>query len=265
MLFHLPTFHATLNPCPVGPAAFTPHPDGKFCGSCQRVVQDFSRSENPAADLAAARAASPDGRVCGSFRREQVAVPPVSNLSRRLRWFVIALVLVVGQGLTAHEAWAQVRRPVPRHYTTTKKPVKKQPAQVEIPDVTDGLVISGDAVPLPEKNLSTQTGDKVYTYVERMPQLPGGGGTQAIMAYIQKQAQWPKGTGMVDAEGRVFVSFVVSKDGLVRDVTIIKGIHPLLDAEAVRAVQTLPILVPGRQGGQSVAVGLTVPVTFSRK
>ena len=51
----LPTFNASLTPCPVGPAAFSAHEKGHFCGSCQHVVQDFSQSRNPVADLAAAR------------------------------------------------------------------------------------------------------------------------------------------------------------------------------------------------------------------
>jgi hypothetical protein len=114
MLLRLPTFHAAFSPCPVNPTnTFTPHEQGHFCGSCQRVVQDFSQSQNPVADLAAARAASPDGRVCGTFRREQVVVPAAPTLSRQMRWFVVALVLVVGQGLTAREALAQVRKPMP--------------------------------------------------------------------------------------------------------------------------------------------------------
>ena len=89
----LPTFNATLTPCPVGPAAFGAHEKGHFCGSCQRVVQDFSQSRNPVADLAAARAASADGRVCGRFSQAQATAPP--PLTQRLRWFLMALVLVV--------------------------------------------------------------------------------------------------------------------------------------------------------------------------
>ena len=47
----LPTFNATLRPCPVSPAEFAPHPQGNFCGQCQRVVHDFSQSHAPRADL----------------------------------------------------------------------------------------------------------------------------------------------------------------------------------------------------------------------
>lgn len=97
----LPLFNATLRPCPESPAAFRNHAQGWFYAGCQRVAHDFSRSANPEADLAA-----PDGRVCGSFRATQVQGPPL--LSRRLRWFLVALVLE--QGLLARSALAQVQR-----------------------------------------------------------------------------------------------------------------------------------------------------------
>lgn len=264
MLLHLPTFNATLNPCPVSPATFTPHAQGHFCGSCQRVVQDFSQSDNPLADLAAARASSPDGRVCGSFRREQVVVPPAPTLSRRLRWFLMALVLVVGQGLTAREALAQVRRPVPHKAGPLHKkhmPVaKKKPIEIE-DIIPDGEILGGitESVEVIEPVQPEST--RIYTYVEQMPQLPGGGGNKAIVDYIQQQLRWPKELRN-DTEGRVFVSFIVGKDGCVREARIVKGLDPLLDAETLRVVRALPIFTPGRQGGQSVAVSFTVPVSF---
>ena len=264
MLLQLPTFHATLSPCPVGPAAFTPHADGKFCSSCQRVVQDFSRSENPVADLAAARAASPDGRVCGSFRREQVMVPPAPTLSRRLRWFVLALVLVVGQGLTAREALAQVRKPVPhkvmphRKHVPVRKP-KHVPEQVPTEAYYQGGI--GSLMVMEETVLPLDS-TAVYTYVEQMPQLPGGGGNAAIVAYIQQRVRYPQAQYRTTVEGRVFASFIVGKDGLVREAKIVKGLDSLLDAETLRVIQSLPAFTPGRQGGKAVDVSFTVPISF---
>jgi TonB family protein len=273
MLLHLPTFNATLSPCPVGPAAFTPHADGKFCSSCQRVVQDFSQSENPVADLAAARAASPDGRVCGSFRREQVAAPPAPTLSRRLRWFIMALVLVVSQGLTAREALAQVRRPVPPKPATPHKKhapgAQKQPAAApervrEEAHYDGGMLLMEDVVPEPEATSAAFLEARVYTYAEQMPQLPNGGGTAAIIAYIQQRVRWPVALNRSTVEGRVYASFTVDTKGSVRDARIVKGLDPLLDAETLRVVQALPPFIPGRQQGQAVAVSFTVPITFKR-
>ena len=269
MFLQLPTFNARLLPCPVGPAEFTPHPQGSFCGQCQRVVHDFSQSPNPRADLAAARAAAPDGRVCGTFSNAQLVKPPTPRLSRRLRWFVAALVLVVAQGLSAQEALAQVRRAVPKkpaiHYKKPVSAARKQPVEdVRIPEAL--LYTSG--VPLDETMFEEPAplsdADKVYTYVEQMPQLPGGGGPAAVAAYLQQRVRWPDGSGLVDAEGRVFVSFTVDTTGQVRDAHILKSLHPLLDAETLHLVQTLPRLTPGRQNGRLVKVSLSVPITFRR-
>jgi protein TonB len=263
MLLQLPTFHAMLAPCPVSAAALTPHEKDQFCGSCQRVVQDFSQSENPVADLAAARAASPDGRVCGSFRREQVVVPPAPTLSRRLRWFVLALVLVVGQGLTAREALAQVRRAVPHKVASQRKHApahKPKPKPEQVP--TEAYYQGGiESLEVMEETVLPLDSTAVYTYVEQMPQLPGGGGNAAIVAYIQQRVKWPVDF-RDDMGGRVFVAFIVGKDGQVREARIVKGLHPLLDAETLRVVQALPAFTPGRQGGRPVAVSFTVPITF---
>ena len=262
----LPIFNAKLNPCPVNPAEFAPHPQGNFCGQCQRVVHDFSHSTDPRADLAAARAAAPDGRVCGRFGAAQVQAAP--RLSRRLRWFVAALVLVVAQDLTAREALAQVRRATPHRPVTTQKKHKPASKKARVPKPSSvkeqAYVLNGDIEMLPEIIKPEESNKpKVYTYAEVMPKLQGKNYNE-IAAFIQQQVRWPKGTGLVDAEGRVFVSFTVDTTGQVRDARILKGIHPLLDAEALRVVQAQTGFTSGRQNGKPVDVSLTIPITFRR-
>jgi TonB family protein len=243
----LPTFNARLQPCPVSAAAFTPHPQGHFCSQCQRVVQDFSHSTNPVADLAAARAASPDGRVCGSFAAAQTRRP---RLTQRLRWFVVALVLVVGQGLTAREALAQVRREVDRPSLSLPMPSRSE--RIETPALVRGDTVLVDDHP-----------NIIYGAVSgQMPSLHGGG-MRELAQYIQRQVVWPHQNGkLVLAEGKVVASFKVAATGRVREVRIVKGLHPLLDAEVLRVIRALPTLTPGRQNGQPVEVDFIVPVNF---
>ena len=258
----LPTFNATLTPCPVGPAAFSTHSQGYFCGHCQRVVQDFSRSQNPVADLAAARAASANGRVCGRFGAAQVLAPPAPKLTQRLRWFVVALVLVLGQGLTAREALAQVRKAVPTHRPSSKNRPPLDPVIVTKTviggDVADGIIGIGPGEP------PAAPGDKVYSYVEQMPTFRGSG-MGDLVTYIQQQVRRPATTKTKEVEGRVFVSFTVGKDGVVRDAKIVKGLQPPVDAEVLQVVRELTGFVPGKQNGQEVAVSMTVPITFTSK
>ncbi|MDO7850356.1 energy transducer TonB [Hymenobacter convexus] len=246
MLLQLPTFNAVLSPCSVDRAALVAHPAGHFCGQCQRVVQDFSQSTDPVAALAAARATSPDGRVCGSFRRQQVA--PVPTLSRRLRWFVVALVLVVGQGLSARDALAQVRRGIDYTQEIAKNRSERLAA------------VKRDSAE------SAQHLNQVYgAVIEKMPSFRGGGNRE-VVKFIQQQVVWPRQDGkIVQAQGRVFASFTVDASGRVCHPKIVKSLQPFFDAEVLRVLRIMPNFKPGRQNGKPVAVDMVVPVTFKMK
>ncbi|WP_210514454.1 energy transducer TonB [Hymenobacter terricola] len=113
--------------------------------------------------------------------------------------------------------------------------------------------------PAPEKVV----GNKVYTYVEQMPQVPGGGGNRAIVAAIQSRVIYPPEALKRALQGQVFVSFTVGEDGAVRDAKIVKGLGGGCDETVLDAVRQLPAFTPGRQAGKPVAVNFTVPVTFT--
>jgi TonB family protein len=63
-------------------------------------------------------------------------------------------------------------------------------------------------------------------------------------------------------EGRIYLRFVVSKEGKVTQVRVLRGVHPLLEAEALRVVSALPDFVPGRMQGKPVNVEYTLPILF---
>ena len=105
-------------------------------------------------------------------------------------------------------------------------------------------------------------GDKVYAYVEQMPQLPGGGGNAAIVTAIQSRVKYPQEALQKGVVGRVFVTFIVGKNGTVRGAKIAKGIGAGCDEAVLEAVRQLPRFIPGTQSGKPVAVSYTVPVTF---
>lgn len=103
---------------------------------------------------------------------------------------------------------------------------------------------------------------KPYTFVEQMPELPGGGGQLAIVAAIQKAVRYPSMALRNQVEGRVYVSFTVDPKGEVTDVKIVKGLGSGIDEETTRAIKTLPRFIPGKQNGREVSVSFTVPVTY---
>jgi TonB family protein len=104
--------------------------------------------------------------------------------------------------------------------------------------------------------------DEKYTYVEQMPQLPGGGGNAAIVHAIQSHVVYPPEALRKRVQGRVLASFTVGPDGLVRDARIVQGIGGGCDEAALAAVGQLPRFVTGIQNGRPVSVSFTVPVTF---
>ena len=103
---------------------------------------------------------------------------------------------------------------------------------------------------------------QVFSYVEQMPALPGGGGNLALVKAIQKQLQLPAEVREGRVEGRVFVRVIIGVSGVARNATVTQSLSPACDAAALTAVQQLPRLVPGRYNGRPVAVLLTAPVMF---
>jgi protein TonB len=63
-------------------------------------------------------------------------------------------------------------------------------------------------------------------------------------------------------QGKVFVQFVINKDGNVEDVKLAKGVDPLLDEAAMNIVKSMPQWKPGKQRGQYVKVSFTIPINF---
>lgn len=101
---------------------------------------------------------------------------------------------------------------------------------------------------------------EVFTVVEDLPQYPGG--MDALYAYVAKEIRYPKEARTEGVEGKVFVQFVVEKDGSLTDVKAISGIGAGCDAEAVRVLQNAASFSPGKQRGKPVRVRMVMPVTF---
>ena len=100
----------------------------------------------------------------------------------------------------------------------------------------------------------------VYQIVEEMPQYPGG--EAAMMDYVAKNVVYPKDAQEKEISGRVFVGFVVEKDGSIGEVKLLRGIGGGCDEEAVRVVKGMPKWKPGKQEGKPVRVSYQMPINF---
>jgi protein TonB len=101
---------------------------------------------------------------------------------------------------------------------------------------------------------------EVFTYVEEMPSFPGG--QDEFLTYVASHIQYPEIAKRAGVEGKIFVSFVVGKDGKVSDVEVVKGIGAGCDEEAVRVIRGMPKWNPGKQNGRPVHVKVSVPIIF---
>jgi len=99
-----------------------------------------------------------------------------------------------------------------------------------------------------------------YVVVEKMPEFAGG--TEALMRYLRNHLRYPSEALRAQAEGRVYVSFVVQADGTIADISVLKGLGYGLDEEAQRVVRQMPAWTPGQQSHHAVPVRFTLPITF---
>ena len=102
--------------------------------------------------------------------------------------------------------------------------------------------------------------EEVFLIVEQMPEFPGG--DEALRKYLATSVKYPVIAQENGIQGRVFVAFVVDKNGNVTNVRVARPFDPNLDKEAVRVVQSMPKWTPGKQRGKAVKVSYTVPINF---
>lgn len=106
----------------------------------------------------------------------------------------------------------------------------------------------------------TETGETIFEVAEVMPEFPGG--MPKLMDFISKNIQYPVEAQKAGTQGRVTIQFVVSAEGDIVNPKVLRGVDPLLDAEAIRLTTIMPKWKPGTQRGQAVNVRYTIPVMF---
>ena len=102
-----------------------------------------------------------------------------------------------------------------------------------------------------------------YVVVEEMPMFPGG--DAALLKYIGENTKYPELAKENNIQGRVIIRFCVTLKGSVSQISVLKGVDPELDKEAIRVVKSLPTFRPGSQGGKPVPVWYMVPISFNLK
>ena len=109
--------------------------------------------------------------------------------------------------------------------------------------------------PMPEENV-----DEIFTIVEEQPSPAGG--MKAFYDYVAKNLRYPPRAARMGIEGRVFVEFIVERDGSLTDIKVAKGIGGGCDEEAIRVISEAPRWSPGKQRGRAVRVRMVMPIVF---
>ncbi|MCZ4696503.1 energy transducer TonB [Ancylomarina euxinus] len=102
--------------------------------------------------------------------------------------------------------------------------------------------------------------DMVYVMVEEMPEFPGG--ILELRKWIKSNVKYPESARRKYITGRVYIGFVINKEGKVEDGKVLRSIDPALDREALRVISNMPNWKPGKQRGKSVKVSYTFPINF---
>lgn len=108
----------------------------------------------------------------------------------------------------------------------------------------------------------SETGGKepIFSEVEVAPEYPGG--NKEMFKFLGRHIKYPTKAHRANVQGKVFVNFVVTSEGDIKDVTVLKGIGFDCDEEAARVVASFPKWTPGKQNGKPVNVKFTIPIAF---
>ena len=92
------------------------------------------------------------------------------------------------------------------------------------------------------------------------PSFPGG--DVACMEWLSNNIKYPAEAIEKGIEGMVPVTFVVTKEGKITNAEVVRSSDPLLAAEALRVVRSMPDWIPAKRNGQNIAIKFTLPITF---
>ena len=287
---------AIFEPCPANWEKMQIKLNARHCDQCDKSVVDFTKKSR--AEIITYLIENPNGSVCGRMNQQQFDIKEedlpelISILSQpRFRANAFLILAVVCSSLfysceTSSTGKNTIEKPKiekqtinpivkpkinPIDNTSIDDSLKKRKKQHIIPQVElmgevsilpePPPAIAGGITyePLPEIEVVTNP-EEVLSYAEVMPEFPGG--MPEMVKYLLENMIYPEEMKENGIEGRIFVQFVVTKTGSVKDVTIARGIDGL-NREAIRLVKQMPNWSPGKNNGKEVNVKMVIPIRFS--
>ena len=152
-------------------------------------------------------------------------------------------------------------------------PKIQQPQIIEVPDekkIEEEIEINMDTevteqtkveeIKIAPQEEEKEDPDQIFLVVEETAAPTGG--MPAFYEFVGKKLKYPAQARRMGIEGKVFVEFVIERDGTITDVKAIKGIGAGCDEEAVRVLQSAPKWKPGKQRGKPVRQRMVLPIAF---
>jgi TonB family C-terminal domain len=163
--------------------------------------------------------------------------------------FIIALMAIFAMGMSIN---AQQQR---QEWTSAERVIFDSISAYEASRLAE-YIQNGELAALKVEN----TDEQVFQIVEKMPSFPGG--NDALNQYLNENIKYPADAAKNSIQGRVICRFVVSDNGSITDIEVVRSVDSDLDKEAVRVIQSMPKWTPGTQRGQAVNVRYTLPINF---
>ncbi len=195
---------------------------------------------------------------------------PTSAIASMKLLVVIPVTLLIFLTISAYKESPQTNQQMLSDETSTQLQQNLQSdskirSQASSVDESSTFVPPPPPPPPPDETKSDyspgETETEPFTVVEEMPMFPGG--DEELLKFIGENTQYPVAAKEKSIQGRVVVRFCVTSTGGVSQISVLKGVDPELDREAVRVVKSLPEFKPGKQGGKPVPVWYMVPITFT--
>jgi len=117
-----------------------------------------------------------------------------------------------------------------------------------------------DTINLKEGNIKRPTPGILNIKITEQAQFKGG--KDALIVYLKENLKYPKEALEKDIQGRVYIKFEISEYGKIKDVKVIRNIHPLIDDEAKRLIKEMPDWIPAKANNEQVESEQILPIIF---
>jgi len=239
----------------------------RFCGNCHKDVIDFTKMSR--VEILKYLFEHRDHSVCGRIYPSQLdyshqeLMIVINSLGKKpknqnLAFFLLtvgALAMVSCAPEEQHLKEPTDQTEIMQNEVSSLDMVIDSPPQEFI---TTGFVVCEDSI-TPNEKLRP---DDVRYITEVMPEFPGG--TASLFKFFEQQVKYPEKERKLAVSGKLYVEFIVEKDGSISNPKVIKSLAQSknLDQEALRVISLMPRWTPGKEHGEPVRVKMVLPIAF---